>query len=46
MLVIDDNPEVAGGNIPLVELLDAPPVVPEAVPRRYPERQRRRPDYY
>ena len=41
----DDNPEVAGGNIPPVEQLDAPPVDPEAVPRRYPERQRRRPDY-
>ena len=36
----DDNPEVAGGNIPPFEQLDTPPVEPEAaVPRRYPERQ-------
>ena len=40
----DDNPEVAGDDIPPVEQLHAPPVESEAVPR-YPECQRLRPDY-
>ena len=37
----DDN---AGDNIPPGEQLGAPPVEPEAVPRRYPEHQRRQTD--
>ena len=42
----DDNPDVAEDNVPPVDQLDAPPVEPAAVPHRYPERHRRRPDYY
>ena len=45
----NDNPDVAEDNVPPVDQLDAPPVEPvgpAAVPHRYPERHRCRPDYY